>query len=90
MAYARPSTTTAPRTKKEVDLLIVQDGTLYPVEIKRSTSYSANDLRHFGALQRLGMPIGPGGVICLTSPRHFVPPGSWKAAKLAGAGTRSS
>lgn len=68
MAYARPSTTAAPRTKKEVNLLIVQDGTLYPVEIKRSTSYSANDLRHFGALQRLGMPIGPGGAICLTSP----------------------
>ena len=68
MAYARPSTTTAPRTKKEVDLLIVQDGTLYPVEIKRSASHSANNLRHFGALQRLGMPIGTGGVICLTSP----------------------
>ena len=55
------------KDQKEVDLLIVQDGTLYPVEIKRSASPSAMDLRHFGALQRLGMPIGPGGVICLTS-----------------------
>lgn len=50
---------------REIDLLIVRDGTIYPLEIKRTASPSAADVRHFHALDKLGMPVGPGGVICL-------------------------
>jgi predicted AAA+ superfamily ATPase len=50
---------------KEIDLLIVRDGTIYPLEFKKTASPGTNDVRHFHTLERLKMPIGPGGVICL-------------------------
>ncbi|MBN1547151.1 MAG: ATP-binding protein [Syntrophaceae bacterium] len=53
------------KDKKEVDLLIVQDGVVYPMEFKKSASPGPNDVRHFQLLAKLGMPIGPGGIICL-------------------------
>ena len=54
------------KDKKEIDLLIVQDGTAYPLEFKKSASPGKDDVRHFQALKKLKMPIGPGGVICLS------------------------
>ena len=53
------------KDKREIDLLIVQDGIIYPLEIKRTASPGIGDIRHFGVLEKLKMPIGPGGVICL-------------------------
>jgi hypothetical protein len=50
---------------KEIDLLIVQDGKIYPLEFKKTASPSQGDVRHFQALEKLKMPIGPGGIICL-------------------------
>jgi predicted AAA+ superfamily ATPase len=53
------------RDQREVDLLLVQDGVIYPLEIKKTASPSRVDVQHFAALERLGLPVGPGGVICL-------------------------
>ena len=53
------------RDKREVDLLIYQDGTLYPIECKKTAEPSRAAVRHFAALKKLGVPIGAGGVICL-------------------------
>ena len=50
---------------REIDLLLIQDGIAYPLEIKKTASPSREDVRHFAALERLGLPVGPGGVICL-------------------------
>ena len=50
---------------KEIDLLIIQNGTIYPLEIKKTASPGNGDVRHFKALEKLKLPIGPGGVICL-------------------------
>mgnify|MGYP000909910733 CR=1 FL=1 len=50
---------------KEIDLLIVQDGKIYPLEFKKTASPSQDDVRHFQALEKLKMPIGPGGIVCL-------------------------
>ncbi len=55
------------KDKKEIDLLIDQDGMLYPLEIKKSANPSKDDIRHFSVLEKLGKPIGPGGLICLTT-----------------------
>ncbi len=52
------------KDKKEIDLLIHQDGILYPLECKKTASPHVDMVRHFRALERLGVPIGPGGVIC--------------------------
>lgn len=54
------------KDKKEIDLLIMQDGVAYPLEIKKSAAPSRNDVRHFQALERLKPAIGPGGLVCLT------------------------
>ena len=54
------------KDKKEIDLLIVQDGTAYPLEFKKSASPGKDDARHFQVLKKLKMPVGPGGVICLS------------------------
>ncbi|MCU0725303.1 MAG: hypothetical protein MUE73_05880 [Planctomycetes bacterium] len=48
-----------------IDLLIVQDGTLYPLEFRKSASPGRDAIRPFGALRRLDRTVGPGGVICL-------------------------
>jgi predicted AAA+ superfamily ATPase len=53
------------KDRKEIDLLIVQDGTAYPMQFKKSASPTKNDVRHFQVLDKLNMPVGPGGVICL-------------------------
>jgi len=54
------------RDKKEIDLLIVQDDRVYPLEFKKTASPSPADTRQFQALAKLKLPVGPGGVICLT------------------------
>ena len=53
------------KDRKEIDLLIVQDGVVYPLEFKKTASPGQTDVRHFQALEKLNLPIGPGGVICL-------------------------
>ena len=51
--------------QKEIDLLIIQDGTIYPVEFKKTASPDKSTVRHFSVLKKLGMPVGTGAVICL-------------------------
>jgi len=53
------------KDRTEIDLLIVQDGTAYPLEIKKTASPGKDDARHFRILEKRKMPVGPGGVICL-------------------------
>ncbi len=49
----------------EIDLLFEAEGSLYPVEIKLGASPKRDWVRHFGALERLGIPARPGAVLCL-------------------------
>ncbi|MEW6218899.1 MAG: ATP-binding protein [Thermodesulfobacteriota bacterium] len=51
--------------QKEVDLLLEEGDTLYPVELKKSASPAASASRHFSVLARLKREIGHGAVICL-------------------------
>jgi hypothetical protein len=54
------------KDQKEVDLIIVKDGVVYPLEFKKSATPTKNDVRLFKTLESLALPIGQGGVICLT------------------------
>lgn len=54
---------------KEIDLLIHQNGTLYPVEIKKSAAPGKDAVRHFKVLEALKESIGSGGVVCLAEQR---------------------
>lgn len=41
---------------KELDGLLVRNGVFHPLEIKKTASPDKNDIRHFAALERLGLP----------------------------------
>jgi predicted AAA+ superfamily ATPase len=53
------------KDQKEVDLIIEQNSTLYPIEFKKTASPGRNASKHFPVLEKLGQPIGHGAVICL-------------------------
>ncbi len=53
------------RDMKAIDLLIEQDNTLYPVEIKKTATPTRTAAANFSALGRFGRNLGDGGVLCL-------------------------
>ncbi|MGM0432407.1 MAG: ATP-binding protein [Spirochaetota bacterium] len=65
------------RDKKEIDLLIEQNGKLHPLEIKKSASPGKHSTRHFSVLEPVSNPkhngtssplkveLGEGAVVCL-------------------------
>jgi len=57
------------RDRRVVDVLLEHDGLLHPLEIKKTAAPAVDDLRSFRALESLGVPIGPGGVLCLVARR---------------------
>jgi predicted AAA+ superfamily ATPase len=56
------------KDKKEIDLLIWQNGALHPLEIKKTGAPETSDIKAFSVLDNFtGLKRGPGGVICLAS-----------------------
>jgi len=51
---------------KEIDLLIVSGQTIYPIEIKKTSSPNTDHIKNFYTLKKLNKKIGHGAVICLT------------------------
>ena len=54
------------KDKREVDLLIEENGVLHPVEIKKTASVQNMNFKGFDMLEKLDLPVGHGGVICFT------------------------
>ena len=54
------------KDKKEIDLLIVADGQITPIEFKKTASPSNRDVRHFSRLEKLDLPVASGGLVCLS------------------------
>jgi len=77
------------KDKKEIDLLILQDGVLYPVESKKAASPGAVSVKNFkllnplsepekfGELQQMKIEIGTGAVICLANDLFPVDSKNW-------------
>lgn len=67
------------KDQKEIDLLILQNGTLYPIESKKSASPGSESVKHFkvldpiaepekfGGLEHLKISIGTGAVACMAN-----------------------
>lgn len=53
------------KDQKEIDVLIEQNNIVYPIEIKKTASPNAADIRHFTVLEKLGLNVGPGALVCL-------------------------
>lgn len=50
---------------KEIDLLIFYDNTVYPIEIKKSYNPKKEAIKNFDIVNKFGVNIGNGGVICM-------------------------
>lgn len=53
--------------KKEIDLIIEENGILYPIEIKKSSNPKRDAIRHFKVLKNKGLEVGEGAVISLVN-----------------------
>ena len=50
---------------REIDVLIIQDNFIYPIEIKKAATVQRDWIKPFAALSRLSKHIGNGGIVCL-------------------------
>jgi hypothetical protein len=54
------------KDKKEIDILIHQNGKVYPVEVKKSGSPGKDAIKHFSVLEPLAdVKVGTGSVVCM-------------------------
>lgn len=53
-------------SQREIDLLILDNNMIYPVEIKKSANPGEKAVRHFSLLENAKLNVGTGAVICLT------------------------
>lgn len=51
---------------KEIDLIILENGKAYPVEIKKSANPGKSAVKHFGVLEDMGLDVGEGAVVCMS------------------------
>ena len=77
------------KDKREIDLLIYKDGTLYPIEIKKSASPGSEAIKHFKALNpvteserfddlsQYKTEIGNGAVICMANDLRPIDSKNW-------------
>ena len=52
---------------REIDLMIIENGTIYPIEIKKSADPGKDALKNFSVLDKLPDHTGEGVVICLST-----------------------
>ncbi|AEF80686.1 ATP-binding protein [Leadbettera azotonutricia] len=71
------------KDQKEIDLLVMENGYLYPLEIKKTATPKRQDASAFAVLKNInGMKIGIGGIICtdtslglIDKDRYIIPVG---------------
>jgi len=62
---------------KEIDLLIYQNGTFYPIEIKKSANPNTTDVANFSLIEELKQKRGEGVLICLTDKPRPLTKNDW-------------
>jgi predicted AAA+ superfamily ATPase len=58
------------KDKREVDIILEENGKLYPLEVKQKTNPKPDDIKNFAMLSQFGKEVAPGGVLCL-APTHL-------------------
>ncbi|MDR1109844.1 MAG: ATP-binding protein [Deltaproteobacteria bacterium] len=78
------------RDQKEIDLLLYQNGTLYPIEIKKTASPGKEATKHFKVLGPVAEPerfgpsdqpkvkIGTGAVVCMATDLRPIDENNWQ------------
>ncbi|EAX46800.1 conserved hypothetical protein [Thermosinus carboxydivorans Nor1] len=65
------------KDQREIDLIINENDTLYPIEIKKSAGPSKNAVKNFEILHKYGLKVGPGSVICLANDLLPIDENNW-------------
>ena len=52
---------------KEIDLLIIKNNIVYPIEINKSANPGKEAIKNFSVVNKFGLEVGNGGVICMKS-----------------------
>ena len=52
---------------KEIDLMVIENGRIYPIEIKMSADPGKKALKNFSVLDSLHEETGEGAVLCMAS-----------------------
>jgi len=77
------------RDQKEIDLLLYQNGMLYPIEIKKAASPGTEAIKHFKALMPVTQPeqfgaserfktgVGTGAVVCMATDLLPIDKNNW-------------
>ena len=52
------------RDKSEIDVILERDGTLHPLEIKKTATPRLRMVSGFRVLSNAGLPVATGGIIC--------------------------
>lgn len=55
------------KDQREIDLIIHENDTLYPIEIKKSGNPSKDSIKHFNVFANTNVKVGNGSVICLSN-----------------------
>jgi predicted AAA+ superfamily ATPase len=58
------------KDQKEIDFLLEENGTLYPIEIKRTANPTLKDCNNFKLLEKMNKQVGLGAILCL-QPERF-------------------
>jgi len=58
------------KDKREIDIILEENGKLYPLEIKQKTNPTTDDIKNFAVLSWFNKDVAPGGVLCL-APTHL-------------------
>ena len=52
------------KDKREVDIVLEENGNLFPLEVKQKSNPSPQDIKSFELLSQFNKEVAPGGVIC--------------------------
>ena len=63
------------RDKKEIDLIIEYNRTLYPIEIKKSANPTMDMVKNFNVLKSSDLSLSPGCIICMKDNLSALPSG---------------
>lgn len=58
--------------RKEIDLLILYDNVIYPIEIKKSANPGVDGIKNFERVKKFGMKVGNGGIICMKKDNFLI------------------
>lgn len=53
--------------QKEIDLIVIDNNKVYPVEIKKSANPGIEATKHFNVVEKFGMEVGNGVVLCMAN-----------------------